>query len=104
MTAFHGSATTGYRNTGQVLQTQKMPAKNGRKERKVTKNDALTDELRKEQERARLESAARAAAKQGKGRYGLCDACKFRAGDVCWILARRTKITARVEECVAFDI
>jgi hypothetical protein len=104
MTAFHGSATTGYRNTGQTLQTQKIPAKNGRKERKVTKNDALTDELNEAQEYVRLESAARAAAKQGKGRYGLCDACKFRAGNVCWILARRTEITARIEECAAFDI
>lgn len=81
-----------------------IPAKNGRKERKVTKNDALTDELNKAQEYVRLESAARAAAKQGKGRYGLCDACKFRAGNVCWILARRTEITARIEECAAFDI
>lgn len=70
----------------------------------MTKNDALADELREEQECARLESAARAAAKQGKGRYGLCDACKRRAGNVCGSIAIRAKITARVEECAAFDI
>lgn len=70
----------------------------------MTKNDAPVDELSKAQERARLKSAARAAARQGKGRYGLCDACKFRAGDVCRNLAIRTKITVRVEECAAFDV